>query len=242
MVTLDADTEYLPGTIQKLAGAMLHPLNRGCAILQPCMQATLERRANAYQNLNAGSAGVDSYPVQVSDFYQDMTGRGNFCGKGIYDVRAFAAATEGALPDAEILSHDLIEGILAGAGFLGDVCFYDGAPESPAGEMKRMHRWIRGDWQLLRVIFGKRGIAVADRLKMIGNLIRSMQAPAALSLLVGGIWLDVPGAFLLGLAVVFLDALLAPARASAWKRSVLRLALLPVTAAQSLDAALRASC
>ncbi|MBQ8507327.1 MAG: DUF3131 domain-containing protein [Clostridia bacterium] len=240
VVTLDADTEYLPGTLQKLIGAMLHPQNRGYALLQPCMQMTAEANVNAYVKLNCGMGGVDSYPVNVSDFYQDMTGRGNFSGKGIYDVAAFAAATDGALPDDEILSHDLIEGILAGAGFVGDVCFYDGVPDNVNTELNRLHRWTRGDWQLLRVLFSKRKIAAVDRLKMLGNLLRSLFAPALIALLVGAVWMDMPRAFLLGLAAVYVDALLNPAQASAWRRATLQLALLPATAAKLMDAILRA--
>ena len=240
VVTLDADTQYLPGTLQKLIGAMLHPLNRKYALLQPCMQATIASNVNAYTDLAFAAGGVDSYPVSVSDLWQDITGYGNFSGKGIYDVRAFAAATDGVLPDAEILSHDLIEGILCGAGFVSDVCFYDGSPDNLSAELGRQHRWTRGDWQLLRVIFSKLPICALDRLKMIGNLLRSLHAPAVLGLLVGAVWLDSPGAYLLGLLALFMDALSAPFDAKAWKRALLRLSVLPAVAARSADAILRA--
>ena len=250
VVTLDQDTEYLPGTIQKLIGAMLHPLNRartldgagrGYAVLQPDMQLTADAVENAYVELTSGLGGVDGYPVSVSDFYQDMTGRGSFAGKGIYDVRAFAEATEGVLPDDDILSHDLIEGILSGAGIVNDVRFYDGCPSELSAELVRLHRWTRGDWQLLPVLFSKIKFGAADRLKIIGNLLRSLYAPALLGLFIHAVWLDAPGAFAVGLALSFLEPVLSLSRGGGqpWKRALLQLATLPATAVCQLDAILR---
>ena len=247
VVTLDADTEYLPGTLRRLIGAMEHPLNRPCllhgrrrgyAVLQPRMQLLAEACTNAWVRLCCGEGGMDSYPVTLSDFYQDLTGRGCFAGKGIYDVRAFAQATCGVLNDDAILSHDLIEGILAGAGSLNDVCFYDGCPESLASELKRLNRWTRGDWQLLPVLSSRMRIAAVDRMKMLGNLLRSLFAPALLGLLIHSVWLDAPFAFALGLLLAFREALFSGSR-TAWKRALFMLAVLPAYAACSLDAVLR---
>jgi len=246
VVTLDADTEYLPGSIKRLIGTMLHPLNRACmlhgrrrgyAVLQPNMQLMAEACTNAYVEITAGRGGVDGYPVSVSDFYQDMTGRGCFAGKGIYDVRAFALATENRLQDDAVLSHDLIEGILAGAGFVNDISFYDGTPEDLKGELVRLHRWTRGDWQLLPVLFG-RDIAAVDRMKMIGNLLRSLASPALLGLLIHAVWLDAPEAFIVGLLAAFRDPLLHGGR-RAWRCALFRLAVLPCEAFCQMDAAVR---
>ncbi len=243
VVTLDADTEYLPGTLLKLIGAMLHPLNRaeagGYGVLQPDMQMTVDSDVNAYVELTAGCGGVDGYPHSVSNFYQDMTGRSNFAGKGIYDVRAFVEATEDVLPDDAILSHDLIEGILCGAGFVNDVSFYDGVPANPAAMLRREHRWVRGDWQLLPVLFSKLKIPAVDRMKMAGNLLRSLYAPALLGLLIHSLWLDEPRGFLLGLALAYLEALLCPLHGDSWRRATLKLALLPAQVKSMLDAVLR---
>ena len=244
VVTLDADTQYLPGTLQKLIGAMLHPLNRpgsehGYVVLQPNMQMTADAVENAWVELTAGDGGVDGYPASVSNFYQDMTGHGNFAGKGIYDVRAFVEATEGRLNDDEILSHDLIEGILCGAGFVNDVSFYDSAPSNPAAALRREHRWVRGDWQLLPVLLKMRGISAVNRMKLLGNLLRSLYAPALLGLLIHSLWLNEPRAFLLGLALAYFDAILHPLRREGWRRATLRLAMLPLEVKHMLDAVLR---
>ena len=249
VITLDADTEYLPGTVKRLVGTMLHPLNRprpegarrGYAVLQPAMQLTSEGNANAYVELTAGQGGVDSYPVSISDFYQDMTGQGNFAGKGVYDVRAFTEATEGKLPDSDILSHDLIEGVLCGAGFVNDICFYDGCPAELGAELSRAHRWIRGDWQLLPVLFSRLPLRALDRMKLLGNLLRSLYEPALLGLFLHAAWVDAPVGFAVALALAFLNPLLQLGQGGTrtWRAALLQLAVLPAKAACALDAVLR---
>ena len=247
VVTLDADTEYLPGTLQRLIGAMLHPLNRACmvdgrrrgyAVLQPRMQLLADACENAYARLCHGDGGMDSYPVHLSDFYQDLCGRGCFAGKGIYDVRAFTERTEILPHDDSILSHDLIEGVFSGAGSLGDVCFFDSCPRDRSADLARLHRWTRGDWQLLPILFSRESIAAVDRMKLLGNLLRSLYAPALLSLLIHAMWINAPLAFLLGLTLAFREAL-ADFRFAAWKQALFRLANLPSEAACMLDAILR---
>ena len=109
VATLDADTRALPGSLRALAGALLHPLNRprvengarrGYAIVQPNMELSAAAAQNGFIRLFAGTGGVDAYPVSVSNLYQDLSGRGNFGGKGVYDVRAFMEAVEGSCPTA----------------------------------------------------------------------------------------------------------------------------------------------
>ena len=52
-------------------------------------------------------------------------------------------------PDNRILSHDLLEGCYARAGLVSDVQLYEDYPSRYAADVRRRHRWIRGDWQLL---------------------------------------------------------------------------------------------
>ena len=153
---------------------------RGYAIVQPNMELSASAVKNAFIRLFAGSGGVDAYPVSVSNLYQDLTGRGNFGGKGVFDVRAFMASVEGKLPEGRILSHDLIEGELAGAAFAGDISFYDGFPETFSAYLKRLNRWTRGDWQLLPFLF-RRGLSALSRLKLLDNLLRSLALPSLLA-------------------------------------------------------------
>lgn len=249
VVTLDADTAYVPGTLRLLLGCMLHPLNRACeingarrgyAVLQPTMQLSMGACVNEYTRLSSASAGVDSYGYTLSDFYQDICGSGSFSGKGIYDVRAFYENTEGKLREERTLSHDMVEGMLCGSGRISDVTFYEGCPAGLSGELQRMHRWTRGDWQNAYLIFSKGVLRPSDRMRVAGNLLRSLSAPALLLLLLLSAWTGNVGGFALGVALNFVNALLSPfSRESVWRKGALKLAVLPCEAQAALDAVLR---
>ena len=92
---------------------------------------------------------MDPYAGAVSDVYQDLFGEGSFTGKGIYDVDAFEAALEGKVPENALLSHDLFEGSFARAGLATDVDLFEDFPTNYEVAARRLHRWVRGDWQLL---------------------------------------------------------------------------------------------
>ncbi len=248
-VTLDADTAYIPGAIQKLVGAMMHPLNRCCvingrrrgyAVLQPAMQLTMRSRHTAYAALMNDPDGTDSYPFSISDFYQDICAAGGFAGKGIYDVRAYYEACEGRLREERTLSHDLVEGILSGGGMAADIRFYESCPAGLSAELGRTHRWMRGDWQNAYLLFSKLPLRMIDRIRIAGNLIRSLHAPALLFLLIFSAWSGNADGFALGIALAFTDALLHPFSSKrVWKRALFRLAVLPAEAVCALDAVIR---
>ena len=63
---------------------------------------------------------------------------------------AFERALQGRFPDNRILSHDLVESCYARSGLLSDVQVYEEYPATYSADVSRRHRWIRGDWQLLR--------------------------------------------------------------------------------------------
>ncbi len=242
VITLDADTRALPDDLRQLIGAMAHPLNRRYGVLQPRMEALPSACVNGFVRLFAGAGGVSAYPVCASNLWQDVTGRGIYGGKGIYDVATFQEKVEGVLPEGRILSHDLAEGALAGAGFVGDVAFYDGHPSTVSATLRRQHRWMRGDWQLLPVLFSrKKHLGLADRFRMLDNLARSLWAPALLALLLGGAWTGNEWSLAAGLALAWLEPLLRPGDGDAlkWRRAAARLALLPLSACNALDAVLR---
>src|SRR6185437_15976946 len=146
----------------ELVGTLDHPLNRpvydsaqrrvveGYGILQPRVGISLPSSARSrYAQLYGSDAGIDPYTRMVSDVYQDLFGEGSFIGKGIYDVDAFELALARGFPDNRILSHDLVEGCHARSGLLSDVQVYEEHPAHYGVDVKRRHRWIRGDWQLL---------------------------------------------------------------------------------------------
>jgi cyclic beta-1,2-glucan synthetase len=135
VITLDADTRLPRGAVGRMVGKMAHPLNRpkidertgrvidGYAVLQPRVTPAfpMGHTGSFFQHIFSGPGGIDPYAFVVSDVYQDLFGEGSYCGKGIYDVDAFETALHGRVPENTVLSHDLLEGIFAGAGMVTDI-------------------------------------------------------------------------------------------------------------------------
>ncbi|MDR3542889.1 MAG: glucoamylase family protein [Desulfosporosinus sp.] len=195
VITLDADTQLPQGTAKKLIGTLAHPLHtphlsedggrvvQGYGLLQPRVGVSiLSAGASKFARIFSGRVGVDPYTTAVSDVYQDLFGEGIFTGKGIYDVNIFHQVTHKAFPENTILSHDLIEGLYARAGLVTDVELVDGYPANYLAYMRRQHRWVRGDWQLLPWLF--KPIPFVSRWKIFDNLRRSLEAPVQLLLLI----------------------------------------------------------
>ncbi len=207
-ITLDTDTQLPPGSACRLAGTMAHLLNRphldpfrrmvtrGYAVLQPRMAVSLaSAQQSTFARLHAGEVGIDPYTREVASVYPDFFGQAQFVGKGIYDIRAFHAATGGRFPDNLILSHDLIEGCYARCGFIGDVELIEHEPSQVVADARRRHRWVRGDWQitgwLLPTTPGPHGRRAPNHLGglarwMIFDNLRRSLVPAAL--LVALVW------------------------------------------------------
>ena len=211
VITLDADTRLLRGTVRQMIGKMAHPLNEarfdsaarrvtaGYGILQPRVTASLPlgHDGSIYQRIFSSQGGIEPYAAAVSDVYQDLFDEGSFTGKGIYDVNAFEAALAGRVPENTMLSHDLFEGVFARAALASDIEVVEDFPSRYDVDTRRHHRWVRGDWQLLPWIVGARSgdegdIPAVGRWKMIDNLRRSLSAPLAVATLFSG-WLMAPG-------------------------------------------------
>lgn len=214
VITLDADTRVLHGTVRQMIGKMAHPLNRpvldagsgrvtvGYGILQPRVTADLPLgvASSIYQQVFSSPGGIDPYVSATSDLYQDLFGEGSFTGKGIYDVDAFEATLAGRVPENTMLSHDLFEGVFARAALASDIEVIEDFPTRYDVDIRRRHRWVRGDWQLLPWIFGRKsagsGLPALGRWKMIDNLRRSLLAPTAVLALFAG-WLMPPAVALI---------------------------------------------
>lgn len=162
VITLDSDTALNVGSARKLVGAMLHPLNRpvidperkivveGYGLLQPRVGVDLKAaNRSQFSRIFAGQGGIDPYGGACSDVYHDLFDRGTYTGKGIFEVDAFYQCLEGRFPRERILSHDLIEGAYLHAGLIEQVELTDGYPYRVTAYFSRLHRWVRGDWQLL---------------------------------------------------------------------------------------------
>ena len=190
IITLDSDT-FLPlEAARKLIGAMSHPLNkpyikdgrvkRGYSIMQPKITVDLEDKHRTYfSKIFAGDAGIDAYSTASSDVYQDLFKEGIFTGKGIIHIDSFYNLLKEGIKENRILSHDLLEGSLTRCGLVTDVDFIDTYPTSYISSALRLHRWVRGDWQLAPWLF-KRNISSLSKWKIFDNLRRSLLAPSLL--------------------------------------------------------------
>ncbi|MFN3651926.1 MAG: GH36-type glycosyl hydrolase domain-containing protein [Armatimonadota bacterium] len=217
ILCLDSDTQLPPESAHRLIGTMAHPLNRpvidpetrrvveGYGLLQPRVSINLPSAAQTlFTRIFSGNAGVDPYTTAVSDVYQDLFREGIFCGKGIYDLDAFEQVLEGRVGENELLSHDLFEGSFARCALATDIELFDDYPARYNSHAARQHRWIRGDWQLLKWLAprvrqpatggrpGPNPLSAIARWKIFDNLRRSMVAPALALMLALG-WLVLPG-------------------------------------------------
>jgi cyclic beta-1,2-glucan synthetase len=209
VITLDTDTQLPRDAAWKITGTMAHPMNHphfsekkqrvteGYGILQPRVAVSLPSNdSTTFARMHGNEPGIDPYTRAISDVYQDLFGEGSFIGKGIYDIDAFENALSGRFPDNRILSHDLLEGSYVRCGLLSDVQLYESYPVRYDVDMKRRHRWIRGDWQiaswLLPWVPGPSGkilknpISPLSKWKIFDNLRRSLVPIALLSMLLFG--------------------------------------------------------
>jgi cyclic beta-1,2-glucan synthetase len=231
VITLDSDTQLPMGTAHRLVGLLAHPLNRalvdpetgrvvaGYTIVQPRIETSpSSSRSTWFSRIFAGDVGFDIYTHAVSELYQDLFGSGIYVGKGIYDVDAFMRSVDQRAPENALVSHDLFEGVHGRTALASDVVLFEDYPSSYAAYAKRMHRWIRGDWQLLPWLLPhvpsvragrlRNKLSGIDRWKIVDNLRRSLTSPLLVVLLVSGwLWLS-PGARLW--TPVALVVLLAP--------------------------------
>ncbi|BAL97109.1 GH36-type glycosyl hydrolase domain-containing protein [Rubrivivax gelatinosus] len=207
LVTLDGDTQLPPGRLRELVGIAAHPSNRpvlaadgrrvvaGYAILQPRLVTPLPlpHEDTFFHRLFAGQSGVDPYDAASSEVYQDLFGEGSFSGKGLLDVQAVHAVLAGRLPEDRVLSHDLLEGALARCAVVTDVTLVEDAPFHAEVAASRVHRWTRGDWQLLPILLrslrhpAQLPLGAVNRWKLADNLRRSLVAPGALALLLAAL-------------------------------------------------------
>ena len=206
VITLDADTALPHDAAAGLIGTMAHPLNEpefdaagrviaGYTVLQPRLDVAVRSAGETpFARLFEGDTGVDLYTHAVSDAYHDLFGEGIYAGKGIYQVAAFERSLAGRIPENTLLSHDLFEGIHGRAGFVSDIELFEDYPSHVLTYTRRLHRWVRGDWQLLPWLMGRAGSALSaiDRWKVLDNLRRSLTPPAMVLLLFAG-WLVLPG-------------------------------------------------
>jgi cyclic beta-1,2-glucan synthetase len=208
--TADYDTQLPIGVVNRLAGTIHFPYNRprlnqdgtcvieGFGVLQPRIGVSFESIQNSrFSALWAGEPGIDPYAFAVSNAYQDLFGQGIFVGKGIFDVKAFRKTLVSRIPDHHVLSHDLLEGGFLRTGLTSDIEVVESHPSTFYAHQQRAHRWIRGDWQLIKWLGVKckdrhgenRRIALGGltRWQIADNLRRSLLAPSLIIVAILGL-------------------------------------------------------
>ena len=221
IITLDSDTALPMGMAKKMIGTMTHPLNRpvidkergvvtrGYGIMQPRVDVDImSSNQSLFSRIFTDQGGIDPYANAISDVYQDLFGEGIFTGKGIYDLNAFQAVLKDAIPENQVLSHDLLEGSYARTALVSDLKLIDAFPSKYNSYSSRLHRWVRGDWQLLPLLLAKihdhslnkivNPLSLLSKWKIFDNLRKSLVTPSLMilaamsfSILPGGIgfWL-----------------------------------------------------
>ena len=137
--------------------------------------------------------GTDSYSDAISDFYHDNFAEGIFTGKGIYNLAIFSEVLKDEIPENTVLSHDLLEGCYLRATTASDILLMDGYPTNYASFKTRLHRWIRGDTQILLWLKSKirnrynnvkrNPLNILSKYKIFDNVIRSNSEMSAIVLL-----------------------------------------------------------
>ncbi len=215
VITLDEDTELPIDSAKKLVGTIHHPLNRavfdekkqrvvsGYGIIQPHISIGLEYANHSrFTKIYARTSGTNLYVEGISNLYQDIFGEGIFFGKGIYDVDLFSKVLNHKIPLNCILSHDLLEGSHIGAAYASDISFIDTHPTQYIPYLLRLHRWIRGDWQLIGWLFPLvkdaedkwrlNPLSTLSKFKILDNLRRSLESVTLFMILVAT-YLFLPG-------------------------------------------------
>lgn len=193
VLTLDADTRLPINMARRLIGTISHPLNQaltsensaqeGYGLIQPLIKTSIVSSSSTlFSEIMAGAGGIDSYSGSVSNVYQDLFGEGIFTGKGIYDVDVFLERVDPLIHENTVLSHDLLEGSLARTGLASDLELVDDFPSQSGPWLQRLHRWTRGDWQLLPWLFSQ-NLSLLSRWKIADNLRRSLVHPSLLLLI-----------------------------------------------------------
>ncbi|WP_379969711.1 GH36-type glycosyl hydrolase domain-containing protein [Ectobacillus sp. sgz5001026] len=228
--TADHDTQLPIGVVSRMAGTIHFPYNRprlnkeetrvveGFGVLQPRIGVNFaSTQKSRFASLWSEEPGIDPYAFAVSNSYQDLFGHAVFVGKGIFDVEAFKKTLVDRIPDHHVLSHDVLEGGFLRTGLTSDIEVIESQPSTYYAFERRAHRWIRGDWQLIKWIgrtckdrYGdskKVDLCGLTRWQIIDNLRRSLMAPALFLVALLGLHL-LPGRALVWEMIVLLTIFL----------------------------------
>lgn len=171
---LDYDTVPLMDSVNKLIAAALHPVNSEYGIFVPRLSVSLDSASRTnLSRLFGENCGTSVYDNADTELYYSCFGEGTFTGKGLIRTDKFYRECVGRFPDEKILSHDILEGGLMNTAYCGAVEFSDSLPPTVKGYFKRLHRWLRGDFQNARFLYMD-GFSALTRFKLSDNIRRGI--------------------------------------------------------------------
>ncbi|MCM1419095.1 MAG: hypothetical protein NC084_09625 [Bacteroides sp.] len=177
LVALDYDTVPLMDSVNALVAAALHPVNEPYGIIAPRITTSLSSAMRTgFSRLFSGSggcSGASAYDSFDTELYSARFGEGTFTGKGLLRTERFYRLCAGKLPEERVLSHDILEGGLLGVAYDGGIEFSDSFPPTSKGYFKRLHRWLRGDFQNIRFLADRR-LSLLTRFKLSDNIRRGL--------------------------------------------------------------------
>lgn len=185
LVALDYDSRPVFDSVRELIAVAEHPVNKpvikngrvvsGYGILAPKTQNSLKSAGKTFfSSVMSQARGISSYDENSCERYKELFGESIFCGKGLINVDAYYELLDKGLPREKILSHDIIEGEFLRTGFVSGVQIIEDFPTTADAYYKRLHRWVRGDWQNAGFVFGKNPLNCVSRFKIFDNLRRSI--------------------------------------------------------------------
>ena len=166
---LDEDNSDLTaGAVQQLAAVLEHPLQRpafaadgitveaGYVLVQPRATVVLSKDSRPSRleilvqsmiQIETGKPHDDGLPPVDANL--ELFGQVPYVGKGFYDVAHFHRIMHGRVPENSTLNHDVLEGGTVRAAVVGDIVLRDTFTPRCYSAVNRLHRWMRGDRQLL---------------------------------------------------------------------------------------------
>lgn len=185
ILALDADTKLKINSVTELLTVAEHPMNKRYGIFAPRVATSLHSAVKTrFSGIMCGGGGTITYSQEAAELYQDLFDKAIFSGKGLIRVKEYSKELPKLFLEETILSHDILEGGILSVRYVGDVELLDEFPDNDISYLKRLHRWIRGDFQnavfimsTVRLYQGlfKNPFSSVVRFQLFDNLRRALQ-------------------------------------------------------------------
>ncbi|MCH5164170.1 MAG: hypothetical protein J1F36_04060 [Clostridiales bacterium] len=199
VITLDSDT--MINCAYELVEIMEHPFNAGKAVVALNVKSAPSALRTPFAEVMSDSVGLNNYSNFIADANYDIFGSGNYTGKGIYRVKEFTDKVGDVFMENRVLSHDFVEGAIAGCGSSGESAL-DSYPETFSSYLSRNIRWLRGDYQLLPFLctrirdgkgrFMRNPVSIIGRMHILNNILLGLIPLSSALLLVLSLFTSSP--------------------------------------------------